>query len=317
MEDVKELRKLWAGFQQARVLLTANNLNLFEHLKVSKTVKQVSENLAIDKRAAEILLDALTGIGLLKKQKSKYKNTPLSRCLLLKESPYYQGDIIRHAHTLWQNWSGLDEVIKTGKPSRRAFNHEAFILGMHNLASLKVKDVLKAINLHGVKTVLDLGGGPGTYAIEMAKRGISVTLFDMPETVEIAKAVAEKYNVRAIKFIAGDFLNHDIGKGYDLIFISQIFHAYKEKDNLSLLRKSHKALNQKGRVVIQEFHINEERTQPPQSALFSVNMLVATEGGRCYSPHEMKTWLRKTGFKKIKEKLFMDNILIEGEVRDL
>ncbi len=147
----------------------------------------------------------------------------------------------------------------------------------------------------------------------MAKRGISVTLFDMPETVEIAKAVAEKYNVRAIKFIAGDFLNHNIGKGYDLIFISQIFHAYKEKDNLSLLRKSHKALNPKGRVVIQEFHINEERTQPPQSALFSVNMLVATEGGRCYSPHEMKTWLRKTGFKKIKEKLFMDNILIEAE----
>jgi len=46
--------------------------------------------------------------------------------------------------------------------------------------------------LKGVKTALDLGGGAGTYSIEMAKRGVSGTLFDRPETIEIAKRVIEK-----------------------------------------------------------------------------------------------------------------------------
>jgi len=49
-----------------------------------------------------------------------------------------------------------------------------------------------------------------------------------------------------------------------------------------------------------------------QSALFSINMLVNTEGGRCYSPKELRGWLLKAGFKNIEERLIDDTILITG-----
>ena len=48
---------------------------------------------------------------------------------------------------------------------------------MHDLALLKVEKVLKAIGLKGVETALDLGGGPGTYSIEMAKKGVRGNAF--------------------------------------------------------------------------------------------------------------------------------------------
>jgi 2-polyprenyl-3-methyl-5-hydroxy-6-metoxy-1,4-benzoquinol methylase len=269
----------------------------------------------MDSRATEILLDALTGIGLLEKSASKYKNTPISNHFLVEGSPSYQGDIIRHADTLWKNWSGLDEVVKTGEPARKAHDHEAFILGMHNLASLKVKDVIKTVGLKGVKTALDLGGGPGTYSVEMAKRGVKVTLFDYPETIEIAKKLVEEQKAKGIHFMSGDFTSDDIGKGYDLIFISQILHAYSGKRNLQILKKCKNALNRQGRIVIQEFSISEDRTHPLQSALFSVNMLVNTQGGRCYSPKEIKEWILRSGLKNIQEKPLDDTVLIMGTLK--
>jgi ubiquinone/menaquinone biosynthesis C-methylase UbiE len=311
-KQVNELRKIWGGFRASRVLLTANNYRIFDHLTKPQTPKTISKKLNIDLRATVILLDALTGLGLIKKQKGRYKNAGIASQFLVSGKPYYQGDIIRHADNLWKNWSGLDEVIKTGKPHRVSRNLESFILGMHNLASLKAKDTMKMVGLKGVKKALDLGGGPGTYSIEMAKKGVSVTLFDFPETLEIAKKIVEKERVKDINFIGGDFVTDDIGKGYDFIFISQIFHAYSANDNLQLLRKCKKALNNSGRIVVQEFYISKDRTHPVQSALFSVNMLIGTEGGRCYSPDEIKSWLLKTGLKNIKEMHSDDKVLISG-----
>lgn len=312
--EAKELRKLWGGFWPARVLLTANNFDVFDYLKSPKTVIEIAKALKTDIRATEILLDALTGLGLLKKSGTKYKNTSTANRFLVKGMPYYQGDIIRHADNLWENWSGLDEVIRTGMPNHAAHNHEAFIKGMHNISFMKAKDVITSIGLKGVKKALDLGGGPGTYCMEMVKRGVSVTLFDRHETIKIAKEVIGKSKAKGIDFIEGDFIADDIGKGYDLIFISQVLHAFTEKDCMNIIKKSKAALNPKGRIVIQEFYIDKSRTMPPQSALFSVNMLVNTHG-RCYSPDEMKQWLKKAGLKNIKHKIFNDSVMVEGTNR--
>ena len=311
-KQVETLRDIWSGFRSARVLITANNYRIFDYLTKPQSARAISHQLKTDFRATEMLLDALTGLELLKKSAKEYTNTSLSNRFLVKGALHYQGDIIRHADYLWKNWSALDEVVQTGKPSQKARDYEAFILGMHNLATLKARDVIKAIELKKVRTALDLGGGPGTYSIAMAKKGVQVTLFDHPEAIEIAKKIIDREGVKGINFIRGDFIGDNIGYGYDLIFISQIFHSYSADDNLLILRKCAKSLNRQGRIVIQEFYISENRTRPVQSALFSVNMLVNTLAGRCYSPGEIKKWLSKSGLKNICEKRMDDTVLIMG-----
>ncbi len=309
-EKAKELRRIWSLYWQSRVLLTANNLGVFEHLRREKSASELSRILKTDKRATEILLDAISGIGLIRKSKNKYKNTATANLFLTKESPYYQGDILRHADNLWKRWSRLDEIVKTGRPDHSAHDHESFIKGMHNIASLKAKDVIDAIKMEGVRRALDLGGGPGTYSLEMAKRGASVVLFDMPETIKIARKILK--GQKKIEFMEGDFISDSIGTGYDLVFISQVLHAYSEKDCLKTIKKAWKSLNKGGRIVIQEFYINEDRTTPFQSALFSVNMLVNTAAGRCYAPSDIKRWLLNAGFNGIKEGMLDDSVLISG-----
>ncbi len=310
-KELKDMRDIWSGFRSSRVLLTANNLRFFDYLINPLSSGELSKRLNTVHRATEILLDCLVAMGLLKKKGQRYQNTGTASRFLVSTSPYYQGNIIRHSDTLWKNWSGLDEVLRTGRPYRSYRDHRAFILGMHDIAKMRVSEVIRSINLKGVNRVLDLGGGPGTYAVEFAKKGKDVTLFDYPETVRIARELIEGKGLK-INFIEGDFISNAIGDGYDLIFISQVLHAYSEADNISLIKKCRDAMNNKGKIVIQEFYISQHKTSPLSSALFSVNMLVNTEGGRTYSTEEIIKWLKEAGLKQIKKRRLEDTVIIEA-----
>jgi 2-polyprenyl-3-methyl-5-hydroxy-6-metoxy-1,4-benzoquinol methylase len=313
-QQFQTLRQMSGGFRASRVILTANNLEIFEHAKTPKTAVTLAERIKADPRATEILLDAVTALGLLKKSGSKYTNTPLARTFLIKESPWYQGDMLRHSDHLWKNWSNLDEVVRTGQPKRaEGRDYEVFIRAMHNNAVLRAPAIINAIDLKGVIRAIDLGGGPGTYSMELARKKISVTLFDMPEAIEVAKQILAKSKTKNVYPVAGDFHTDDIGKGYDLVFISQILHSLSADDSLGLLKKAFAALNPGGRVAIHEFTLAEDRAHPAPGALFSINMLVNTAGGRCYTPKELRAWLIKAGFKNVKTKVLGETVVVTGK----
>jgi 2-polyprenyl-3-methyl-5-hydroxy-6-metoxy-1,4-benzoquinol methylase len=269
---------------------------------------------SIDQTHAKILLDSLVALGLLKKRRGRYQNTRAASTFLVEGKPLYQGDILGHYDMLWKRWSDLDAVLRTGTPVSKHFDHRSFIMGMHNIAVIKAPKVIAAINLKGVRKVLDLGGGPGTYSIAFAQKGLEVTLFDVEETVDIAREVAASTTFKGvIDFLSGDFTTDDIGHGYDLVFISQILHAFSTEDNIDLLQKAGKALSEKGKIVIQEFLINDEHTQPLQGALFAVNMLVNTEGGRTYSPSEIAKMLRKAHFGSVRKTVLEETVILQAQ----
>lgn len=311
-DEVKFLSDLWHGFWASRVLLTANNLGIFSRLGTPVPAAEVAVTLGTDPRATELLLNALAGLGLVTKKGNRYANAPLARRLLVPGSPSYMGDILRHADTLWQNWSGLDEVVRSGRPNRVGRNHGSFIRGMHNIASQKADSLLRAIGLTGVKSALDLGGGPATYTMAMARHGVRATLFDLPDTIKVAREVVRETAGPDILFREGDMLTDEFGEGYDLILISQVFHSFGPDQCLAVLQKCRAALNPGGRVVIQEFRIDKSLAAPAPGTLFAVNMLVNTERGRCYSPDEMSDWLKKSGFGAIKVQSLDETVLVSG-----
>ncbi len=312
-KQAQEFARLSGGFRATRVVLTANNLRIFEYIGKGATAVELSKNLRTDLRATGILLDAVTALGLLRKARGIYRLTTPAKQFLLPDSPWYQGDMLRHLDTLWTNWSGLDEVVRTGMPNRSGGrHHDVFIRAMHNNAVLRSAAVLKALDLRKVKRALDLGGGPGTYGIELAKRGIEVTLFDLPNTVEIAGEMIRKAGVKNVTFRGGDFHFDDIGSGYDLVLLSQVLHSHSPLENRALLGRVFDALAPKGTVAIHEFTLSEDHASPIAGALFSVNMLVNTPEGRSYTPKEMKGWLTKVGFDRVKKVDLSDTVVMTG-----
>ncbi len=315
-KGASRIREVVFAFWQSRILLTANNLRIFDHLERPVSARKLARILSLDPRATELLLDALVSMGIIRKKEKRFVNTPSASRYLVQGGACYLGDIIRHNDVLWQNWSCLDEVVKTGRPAKRAFEPESFILGMHNLATLKKDRLFKKLNLKRVRKVLDLGGGPGTYAMEFAKKGKEVYLFDRPETLKIARELIKKEGFHErINLIEGDFLADPIGTDYDLILMSQILHSYGKGDILSLIGKARKALKPDGILAIHEFYLNSTHTGPVWGTLFSINMLVNTPEGRTYSTEELKKLLRQRGFRIVSTDRLDETVLIQSRIR--
>ena len=306
----ESVMRVTRAFWEARLILTANELRLFDHLQAgSATVAEIAAAVRADTRATEIILNALVGQGLLVKDGDRFANTPDTAACLVSSVPTSIAAALDHYNHLWETWSQLTEVVRSGQPALRPPRNgdgslEAFILAMHAFSRPRVAQVVDALNLDGVATVLDIGGGPGTYSCEFVRRGdIRATVLDFPDVLVITRRLAAEAGLSdRIATIPGDALETDLGSGYDLIFISALIHSFSPEETRLTFAKAFAALNPGGQVVVQEFFLDDTKTLPASAALFAVNMLVGTVGGRTYSATETRQWLEAAGFQNLQRR---------------
>jgi cyclopropane fatty-acyl-phospholipid synthase-like methyltransferase len=151
--------------------------------------------------------------------------------------------------------------------------------------------------------MLDIGGGSGAYSIAFAKANpeLRAEILDLASVVPLAQRYIDEADVAGrVVPRAGDLRAGGFGTGYDLVLISAICHMLGPEENRTLLAESFAALAPAGRVVVQDFVLDPDRTGPPQAALFALNMLVGTSNGDTYTEEEYASWLRDTGFVDIR-----------------
>ena len=71
------------------------------------------------------------------------------------------------------------------------------------------------------------------------------------------------------------------------------------RKNRDLIKKCFSSLNKNGKIVILDWIMNNDRTQPTSGAIFAINMLVGTEAGDCFTELEVTEMLNAAGFKNI------------------
>jgi hypothetical protein len=303
------IREFASSFQKSRILLSGFELDIFTNVDESgSTGKQLSDNLHLDEHACERLMNALTSLGFLKKQGNRFFNTPESFAFMSKKSPDYLGGLM-HSNHLWNTWSNLTEVIRTGvsaHPDEINVRGDdwlfSFINAMHDRAKKQAPQQVANIDLSGVKSIIDIGGGSGAFSMAFVNRKpeIEATVFDLPNVVPITKVFLEKEGFTdKIKTCAGNYTKNDLPEGFDLAFLSAIIHSNSLEVNQDLVKKCYTCLNKNGRIVIQDWIMNNDRTQPVQGAVFAINMLVGTESGDCFTEGEVTDILKAAGFKNI------------------
>ena len=149
-------------------------------------------------------------------------------------------------------------------------------------------------------SVLDIGAGSGVWGIALAKQSprVRIHAVDWPEVLKVTRRVAAKHGVaKRLTTASGDFFEADFGKGHRVATIGHILHSEGRERSRRLLKKVFDALAPGGTVAIQEFMVDEDRSGPPNSLFFAVNMLVNTEAGDAFTFGEMSQWLRQAGFK--------------------
>jgi len=305
-----ELLKVSSSYWLSCALHAGVKLDIFTPLnEATLSVPELAEKLTLSPRGLTMLLDALVALELLEKQESGYRNSTFSSEFLSTNSPKYMGHIIRHHHHLMNSWFQLDESVRTGEPVRNRLSHdgddiekESFLLGMFNLARQTAPTIVEQIDLKNRSRLLDLGGGPGTYAIHFCWKNpdLRATIFDLPSSQKIAENTIENFGLEdRINFIAGDFHDDLLHGSYDVAWLSHILHSDDETACSNLLAKTVDALEPGGELLIQEFILDDSRDRPLFPALFSLNMLVGTPHGKAYSEGEIRQMLSSTGLEHI------------------
>ena len=308
------IREFAASYQTSRILLTGFELDIFSNLGESgSTAGQVASNLDLNLHGCERLLNALTSLGFLTKQRGLFFNTHSSYTYLSKQSPEYMGGLL-HSNHLWKTWSNLTQVVRTGKSANPSEINDRgedwlfpFINAMHDRAKRQAPAQLSIIDLSEVKSILDVGGGSGAYTMEFLKRKpqLRAAVFDLPNVVPITREFIDREGFSGrIDIFSGDYTTDELPDGFDLIFLSAIIHSNSLAVNSVLIKKCYASLNRNGRIIIQDWIMNDDRTLPLSGAIFAINMLVGTGAGDTFSDSEVTEMLTQAGFGNISRKEF-------------
>ncbi|MBX3326326.1 MAG: class I SAM-dependent methyltransferase [Nitrospira sp.] len=305
-----EFRDAISDYRLPRVLLAALELDLFTVIGDRRwTMPTLAKELNVSERGLSILCRNLASAGLLRKRGSVYRNSTLGATALNANHRAYRGGYLNLIRSHWTDWLRLVESVRSGLP----IDHDVpdgpdyrrqFTWAMHH-RTLEIAPAIAAqLQLGQAQTLLDLGGGPGTYALAFLAKNpwLRATVCDREAALEVAKEIASTHKARGrLSYLPIDFSKEQIPGTYDVIWYSNVLHIYSPKENQAIFRRVRAALNPGGRFIIQDAFLHDrEGLCPVEASLFAASMLLFTERGNTYTASETVTWLRQAGFVSIK-----------------
>jgi len=312
--DFSQLMALASGHADARILQAAVSLGIFEPLATApQSGAAVARRLDLDPDATELLLNGLAALDVLEKRPEGFLLTEAAKKYLLPSSPQYSGGMILFEDLSWQYWARLPQAIRTGRPVRSANMYQddaretaIFIDAMDSLVKARgdAQVLTHALDWRDVGELLDIGSGPATYPIALCRAfpKLRVTIIDLPGTLKITERyVREAGMAGRMTLIPGDYRSDAIPGLFDAVFLSNIIHGENCAKNQTLIGKLADNLKPSGRLIIKDHILDESRASPAVGAIFSLLMLLTTDGGRCYSFGEIRGWMEHAGLSRVQQ----------------
>ncbi|HKK99561.1 MAG TPA: methyltransferase, partial [Desulfotignum sp.] len=305
------LLALSGSYWKTCTLHAAVKLDIFTIIgKDTLTAREMAQKSGWDARGLTMLLDALAAMALLTKTPAGYANTQAAADFLSKDSERYIGYMIQHHHHLADSWIRMDQAVTRGGPIRERSSvsseewREAFLMGMFNNAMATAPDVAQTVDLSGCTRLLDMGGGPGTYAIHFCRANPNLTavVFDLPTTRPFAEKTIEQFGLAdRIHFAEGDYTTDDIflKQEFDAAWLSHVLHGEGPDKAADIVAHAARTLVPGGQLLIHDFILEDTRDRPEFAALFSLNMFLGTESGQSYSASEIREMMTAAGLTDI------------------
>jgi len=324
---------LLESYRGARALMAAVELGVFDGLSSGPASSEdLAAQLDLPPRTLGLLMNACRVMGLLELDNDQYSNTPAAQAYLLDVELQYLGHAAKLETTFFGQWVQLTDAIRSGKPiewgasAGNGHDHsgaegeqetdwehtgseawsqdewsQKFIWGMHDRAVGKAEMLAEHLDLKGRKQLYDVGGGSGAFSVALVEHnpGLRATVFDVPSTLAVTRAVVEASDVQdRITLQEGNYHEDEFGAAdsNDVVLISGVLGAEGEESCLRLLAKAHRSLEPGGVLVIRDY-MTDEQGGSLVAALFSLHMIMVTDQGQTHSEAEMVDWVARAGFE--------------------
>ncbi|MGH7774627.1 MAG: class I SAM-dependent methyltransferase [Candidatus Binatia bacterium] len=299
------------------VLFTAIKLGIFPVIeKGAKGVESIASATGCSTRGVRMVLNCLTAMGLLDKEKEIYDLNHLSQKFLLPYSEEYIGHLFMHGDKLLKLWLTLPEAVRTGRPPLSLFTKEEreglnvaiadALFQVHRVYAWRLVDVLAdhsstLAECNPICKILDVAAGSAVWSLPFALKykDVKVTATDFVPVLEVTRRYARQFGVEnRYRFIGADIRETEFGSDeYDLVFLGHICHSEGAQWSQRLIGNCFRALRKNGKLLIMDYIPDEERKSHMLPLLLAVNALLGTEEGDTFTFSEYKHWLLNAGFK--------------------
>ncbi|WP_255197182.1 methyltransferase [Halorarius litoreus] len=276
------------------------------------TLPELAEWVDCAPEGLDPLLGFLVALGYLSRDGDDYANTAMTRAWLL-DDPESVAPWLRFwdevAFPFWDEH--LETAVRTGNPPQTLYEwlddhpehwrvtHEGF----RAAAAVLAPAVIGKLDLPEGARVLDVGGGHGLYAAELAAENpdATVTVFDSEHAREVATETAEQAGAGyRIAFEAGDYTTDPLdsdGEGYDVALLFNVVHAHDGAETTALLERVHEALRPGGTLYVLDQFEGTARTALGRATVGFVGLTyLVTLGQRAHTVDDVEDWLEEAGF---------------------
>jgi ubiquinone/menaquinone biosynthesis C-methylase UbiE len=310
LEARVRLNRLAIGGWSAQTLFAANELGVFGLLseRGPLTGDEVAQALGTDPDSTLRLLGALAAIDLLDHDGDKFSNSLAAESYLVPGRPESMTTWVSLIGSWAQTFGKLPESVRTGEPAEvpeeklggSSDYTRKFIIGMHDYAMGPGRELARHLDLAGRTRLLDVGGGPGTYSILLAEAnpGLSATVFDLPDVVEIASEVIEQHGLSdRVATTAGDYHSDEFPRGFEAVLVSNTLHQEDWESCRRILDQAYESVEPGGLAVVHAMFLNDRGDGPVWPALHNLLMLLVYRGGRAYSAEQTFQMMEESGFE--------------------
>ena len=256
--------------------LALRDLGLLEAVEKSGDEGIEPEDLAkrtgLSVYGTRVLIEAGLGIGLLVSNREKYRLTKTGALVLRDEMTRVNMDFVQDV--CYRGLSHLQEAVKSGTPAGpKEFGRwptiyealgslpphvrESWLRFDHFYSDAAFPRALAAVLEHRPRTVYDVGGNTGRFAVLCARTApeVSVTILDLPEQLRMAEETLGREGLRErVSLHATDLLDSSrvFPKGADAVWMSQLLDCFSEDEAVSIMLRARAALNDGGAVYVLE-----------------------------------------------------------------
>jgi heme-degrading monooxygenase HmoA len=321
--------QLWSeAYRTTVVIRAALRLGLFNRLAdAPRLVSDLAADLQADPHVLERLLQALSAMELVTQEQGVWQNTDLAARTLVEGAHAYQGDIILHNSrpSTIQHWMQLGEKLGLPPDTNEASpvsDHERFIRAMSNTARAgQAAALLEAVELNGYRNLLDIGGGAGTYAVELCRvyPNLRATVLDLPETEPLAMAEIKLANLEErVRFLAHNYREGAFPAPVDVILLSNVLRGESPEMVFDMLRRAHDALEMNGLVIVHDLF---PETPPAPTGLRAALFGLHLTSGANMSLGEMAQAVTRVGFdlervQRLSRSVVMNGVVIGRRAKD-
>jgi demethylspheroidene O-methyltransferase len=168
--------------------------------------------------------------------------------------------------------------------------------------SLIAGEVLDAVSMARHRSLLDVGGGDGTFLAAAGERWphLRLTLFDLPPVAERARArFAQAGLAERAEALGGDFRRDRLPRGADLVTLVRVIHDHDDDVALGLLRSVRRILPPDGALLLAEPMAGISGAEAVGDAYFGFYLL-AMGSGRPRTAEGLAELLRSAGFDDVR-----------------